>query len=91
MIIRVKKNSDIPSSEITPESIYIDRRKFLGASAGIGAATLLGAGRAHAASQDDEPNTWEEITSYNNFYEFGTAKGDPAKNAPTGSSRTRGR
>ncbi len=89
MIIRTRKNSDIPSSEITPEWAYIDRRKFLGASAGIGAAAFLGtdtagASTAHAASrQDDEPNTWEEITSYNNFYEFGTGKEDPSKRAHT--------
>jgi len=97
MIIRIRKNSDIPSSEITPESAYINRRKFLGASAGIGAAAFLGVGSPdmgpfHAASpipgagrprtpQDLEPNTWEEITSYNNFYEFGTGKEDPSKHA----------
>ena len=28
-----------------------------------------------------EPNSWEDITSYNNFYEFGTGKGDPARYA----------
>lgn len=32
-------------------------------------------------STDEEPNGWEEVTSYNNFYEFGTGKGDPARNA----------
>ncbi len=90
MIIRSRKPSDIPSSEITPESAYINRRKFLGASAGIGAAAFLGVDpvRAdtafpggHSAPQDDEPNTLEEITSYNNFYEFGTGKEDPSKRA----------
>ena len=93
MIIRIKKNSDIPSSEITPESAYINRRKFLGASAGIGAAAFLARGAASAQSgtpahasplsarQDEEPNTFEEITSYNNFYEFGLDKKDPSRNA----------
>ena len=86
MIIRTRKNSDIPSSEITPESVYINRRKFLGASAGIGAAAFLS--RDAAASplstpQDDEPNTWEEITTHNNFYEFGLDKKDPSRNAHT--------
>ena len=92
MIIRIKKNSDIPSSEITPESAYINRRKFLGASAGIGAATFLARGAAPRSPaprprlpplrpQDEEPNTFEEITSYNNFYEFGLDKKDPSKNA----------
>ena len=90
MIIRIAKKSDIPSSEITPEDVYIDRRKFLGASVGIGGAAFLGCGaagadtRAEAAdSQDLEPNTWEEITTHNNFYEFGTGKQDPSRNAHT--------
>ncbi|MCY4398705.1 MAG: protein-methionine-sulfoxide reductase catalytic subunit MsrP [Gemmatimonadetes bacterium] len=95
MIIRIRNNSDIPSSEITPESAYINRRKFLGASAGIGAAAFLARGAAAAPSgapahaahlaarQDEEPNTFEEITSYNNFYEFGLDKKDPSKYAPS--------
>jgi sulfoxide reductase catalytic subunit YedY len=36
---------------------------------------------APATRQDDKPNTWEEITNYNNYYEFGTDKEDPAANA----------
>ncbi len=95
MIIRTAKPSDIPSSEITSESAWINRRKFLGASAGIGAASLFGMSRLDAAGarldpesgdpipQELEPNTWEEITSYNNFYEFGTGKSDPARRAHT--------
>jgi len=35
----------------------------------------------HASGQDETPNTWEEVTNYNNYYEFGTDKGDPAANA----------
>jgi sulfoxide reductase catalytic subunit YedY len=35
----------------------------------------------HASGQDETPNTFEEVTSYNNYYEFGTDKGDPAANA----------
>ena len=85
MIIRTRKNSDIPSSEITPESVYINRRKFLGASAGIGTAAFLSRDLAAASSlairQDEEPNTWEEITTHNNFYEFGLDKEDPSRNA----------
>ena len=90
MIIRIAKKSDIPSSEITPEDVYINRRKFLGASAGIGAAAFLGCGAAGAESeaaetdsQDLEPTSWEDITTYNNFYEFGLDKADPARNAHT--------
>ncbi len=86
MIIWTRKNSDIPSSEITPESVYINRRKFLGASAGIGAAAFLSRDAAAsplAPRQEEEPNTWEEITSHNNFYEFGLDKKDPSRNAHT--------
>ena len=87
MIIRTRNNSDIPSSEITPESAYINRRKFLGASAGIGAAAFLTrdplAASPVSTRQEEEPNTWEEITSHNNFYEFGLDKKDPSRNAHT--------
>jgi sulfoxide reductase catalytic subunit YedY len=56
----------------------MNRRQLL---AGAGAAGLaLGAAPVRAAT-GLEPNTWEEITSYNNFYEFGTDKGDPKRNA----------
>ena len=40
-----------------------------------------------AAGQDEKPNTWEEITNYNNYYEFGTGKTDPAANAHRLSTR----
>lgn len=36
----------------------------------------------HASGQDETPNTWDEVTNYNNYYEFGTDKTDPAANAP---------
>jgi sulfoxide reductase catalytic subunit YedY len=48
-------------------------------AAGLIGATALGLGRANA--QELVPNSWEEITSYNNYYEFGTGKEDPASNA----------
>ena len=84
----IRKPDDVPSSEITPESVYLNRRKFL---AGAGAAALaVAASPALAAcqaadaadAQEDKPNSWEQITSYNNFYEFGTDKEDPAREAP---------
>jgi methionine sulfoxide reductase catalytic subunit len=81
----------IPSSEITPESDYLDRRRFLG-RLGAGAAAAAGAPlmatRALAAeagedaSQEPEALTpYESITRYNNFYEFGVDKEDPARRA----------
>ncbi len=88
MLIRVKKHSDIAESEVTPESVYVNRRKFLGGAAGLGWATLLAGGspaplRALGRRPDDEPNTFEEITTYNNYYEFGTDKRSPSRNAHT--------
>ncbi|MEP6493459.1 MAG: protein-methionine-sulfoxide reductase catalytic subunit MsrP [bacterium] len=81
----IKKPNDIPSSEITPETQYVDRRKFL-AVAGVAAAGVLGTSRIASAltpfrQQNDTPNTLEEISGYNNYYEFGTDKEDPAQNA----------
>jgi sulfoxide reductase catalytic subunit YedY len=88
----IKRPSDIPSSEVTAERDFVSRRTFLRAAAGVGAIAAAGvtvpwlAGRGEqpvpaGAALDDEPNSWEEITTYNNFYEFGTGKGDPAKHA----------
>ena len=87
----IRKPNDIASSEITPEGLYVNRRKFL-AVAGVAAAGVVGAGRMAAAvpprqQQEEKPNTWEEITTYNNYYEFGTGKEDPAQNA--GSFKTK--
>jgi sulfoxide reductase catalytic subunit YedY len=65
-------------SEITPEEIYYSRRQVLAALASTPALALPGL--AHAAAADDlKPTSFEDITTYNNFYEFGTDKGDPAR------------
>jgi sulfoxide reductase catalytic subunit YedY len=87
----IKKPDDVRSSEITSEDSYLNRRSFL-AAAGLAAAGVLVAGKAGAAlptngRQEEKPNTWDEITGYNNYYEFGTDKEDPAANA--GKFRTR--
>jgi sulfoxide reductase catalytic subunit YedY len=87
----IKKPDDIKSSEITPEEAYVDRRKFL-ALAGVAAAGLalperLASAMTSGRLQEDKPNTWEEITTYNNYYEFGTGKDDPSRNA--GSFKTK--
>lgn len=81
----IKKPGDIPSSEITSENLYLNRRKFL-AVAGVATAGVVGSRRLLdafpiARPQEERPNTWEEITGYNNYYEFGTDKEDPAANA----------
>jgi methionine sulfoxide reductase catalytic subunit len=83
----IKKPDDLRSSEITPENLYYDRREFLRAAGllGIAAATLGRVEPASAATQDvqlkDELTPFEDVTTYNNFYEFGTDKSDPAENA----------
>ena len=113
MIVKIRRTSEVPSSEITSEPDYVDRRKFLGAGA-VGAAFLFSAaGAAHPPEiaappspgraaglvgnadgpgrdarlarrrprQDLEPTPERLATRYNNFYEFGTGKEDPARNA----------
>jgi sulfoxide reductase catalytic subunit YedY len=90
-----KPSRPIPSSEITPEWLYVNRRKFiqLAATAGI-AAAIAACGPANptppsvnpdapatavsptqaAAGAPEKPNSYDEITSYNNFYEFSEGK-----------------
>ncbi len=88
----IKKPADIKSSDIPPEEVYLDRRSFVGQAAAFGAVATVGAavpwvgrgGGAGTGAQDDEELTsYEHVTSYNNFYEFGTGKDDPARNAHT--------
>jgi len=88
----------IRSSEITDKGIYLNRRAFIASAlAAVGAAAVpdprlyAQQAAAHgrklttvksALSTSETPNTWEHLTTYNNFYEFGTGKNDPARNAP---------
>ncbi len=74
---------DLSEREVTPRDLYLNRRHLL---AGFGGMMLAGAGAAEAAvkspfSTDETPTSLKDITSYNNFYEFGTDKSDPARNA----------
>jgi len=94
MIIR--RPPDIPSSEITPEHVYLDRRRFVKGAVAAAGGALVGpyalsatapqqevpARFADMESEQGEPlNSYEEVTTYNNFYEFGTRKDDPARNS----------
>jgi sulfoxide reductase catalytic subunit YedY len=98
----IKKPADIRSSDITDRKLYLNRRQFLQAAAGVAAAgagavtlseTVFATGKAAphgrklegvqksplSLSPDQEkPNSWEQITSYNNFYEFGVDKDSPS-------------
>jgi len=88
----IKKPADIPPSEITPKQLYLGRREFL-ASAGATIAALAGGGLDGALAAEKLPVTkrmvtttdpatpYQAVTTYNNFYEFGSDKSDPARNA----------
>ncbi len=71
-------------SDVTPKSLWLNRRQLI-ASAGAAAFASPALAKIEAAkspfSTTDTPNTFEEITTYNNFYEFGTDKEDPSRNA----------
>ena len=91
----IRKSDDIKSSEITPKEIFLDRRKFIGQTAAFCAVTAAGTlgpwalrvpprhGARGTGVQDDELTAYEHVTGYNNFYEFGTGKEDPSRNAHT--------
>ena len=70
----------LTDKDVTPHAAFMNRRQIMGgALAGIGLAGI--AGRTSAAPEGLEPNSYEDITSYNNYYEFGTGKDDPARYA----------
>ncbi len=93
----IKKPSDIRPSEITSKDNYLNRREFMRAGSIAGGLALASpavgavvpeARRAVLAdvghsefSTDEAPNSYEDVTTYNNYYEFGTGKADPYKNS----------
>jgi sulfoxide reductase catalytic subunit YedY len=95
----IRQPNDIPPSEITPPEVYRERRRFMQGMGALAAGTVLGAApdadagvrlagvRASPYKLDDERTPYKDVTTYNNFYEFGTGKSDPAKHA--GSLKTR--
>lgn len=73
----------LKDAHVTDEAAFLSRRQLMGhAAAGLGLATM-GAGSVLAAGDELEPNSYEDITQYNNYYEFGTGKDDPARYANT--------
>jgi methionine sulfoxide reductase catalytic subunit len=71
-------------SEITPEQIYNKRRKFIKSiGLGVSSISLSSIPFLNNSYSDNKTNltTYEDITTYNNYYEFGTGKGDPYKNS----------
>jgi len=95
--MRKKLDLGIKPSEITPEGAYMNRRALLAAAVAAGfvpsimsceAATLPANGeladvKKWPDSTTDKVNSFQDITTYNNYYEFGTGKSDPAANAHT--------
>jgi sulfoxide reductase catalytic subunit YedY len=83
----------IAAREITPENVYLGRRALMRGGATLALSTGLGRiaraddglppiKKGPAPFSANEPQTpWKDITTYNNFYELGTDKGDPAANA----------
>ncbi|MEM9428029.1 MAG: protein-methionine-sulfoxide reductase catalytic subunit MsrP [Pseudomonadota bacterium] len=83
----IKSAPDIKSSEITPKSVYLSRRKLLAGAAG---AALVAPTMAQSKPLTYKPwsgatpgelTDYDDVTSYNNFYEFGLDKSDPKKYA----------
>ncbi len=70
--------NDLTHSDVTPEAAFLNRRQIIAGTMGLGA---IAAGFEAQAEEALEPNSYEDITSYNNYYEFGTGKGDPVENA----------
>ncbi|MGF1643858.1 MAG: protein-methionine-sulfoxide reductase catalytic subunit MsrP [Thiotrichales bacterium] len=97
MLIRIKRPSAVAASEITPERVYRARRLFMQGSLAAGVAALVGTSASRSAlaglpadfatlpkspfSTTEKLTSYTDITTYNNFYELGTAKEDPARNA----------
>jgi sulfoxide reductase catalytic subunit YedY len=105
MLIKIAHPHPIKPSEITAETMYADRRRFLlqmglatagaalggcgppgpvGAEAGLAPLTVV---RKSEMAGEENVTAYEDITHYNNFYEFGSAKEEPARNAGRLSTR----
>ena len=92
----IRNSAGIPSSEITPEAVFRNRRQFLTSAATLGAGAIAASLLPDAALADDSlkvvtskytvpdaQTPFAKATAFNNFYEFGTDKSDPAHNAHT--------
>lgn len=83
----IRRTPDVPYSEITPKHVYLNRRKFLAAAASGAILSTASAGSLGNVTKSPLSTTGEKVTpkdtvtSYNNFYEFGTGKEEPARNA----------
>ena len=69
--------NDLTAADVTPKALFLNRRALLAGFAATGAIGMARGARAQAL----EPNTLEQISTYNNYYEFGVGKEDPARYA----------
>jgi sulfoxide reductase catalytic subunit YedY len=96
MLLKKRSVLDVPYSEITPRQLYLDRRKFLReagmAGAALAAASMfpepafakkLDARKSDLSTHGEKLTPLKDISTYNNYYEFGTDKDDPSKYAHT--------
>jgi sulfoxide reductase catalytic subunit YedY len=88
----IRRSADIVPSEITPRDVYFNRRQFMAGAAGLLAAAAwpdalsaapLSATKSPLSATDEKLTSRKDITTYNNYYEFGTDKASPAQNAHT--------
>ncbi|HET6927447.1 MAG TPA: protein-methionine-sulfoxide reductase catalytic subunit MsrP [Hyphomicrobiaceae bacterium] len=92
----IRRPSDIQPSEITPRDQYLQRRQFMAGASALGLCTAIAtmcgrtaqaaplqAGKSSLSTTEEPLTPLKDITSYNNYYEFGTEKGDPVRNAHT--------
>jgi sulfoxide reductase catalytic subunit YedY len=91
----ILKPGSIPASEITPRDVYLNRRQFMTGIAALAVAPAMAAPATAVHGQklsgvmpsrfstNEEMTPFDAVTTYNNFYEFGTGKSDPAENAHT--------
>ena len=77
----IRPPADIPSSEITPKGLYMRRREFLGALVAIGGLDDKLTTTDKLVTTTDRLTPRQAVTSYCNFYEFGSAKSDAVQNA----------
>ncbi len=91
----IRKPDNVRSSEITPKSVWTNRRAFLAAAGaatlgsirlldpetGVEAATKIPTVKSPLSTAGLTPTDKNDVTHYNNFYEFGTDKTDPSQNA----------
>ncbi len=81
----IRRPADIKPAEITDPAIYHRRREFIKGAAALGAfaalprqAAALSGVRKSAHAVDEALTPLKDVTTYNNFYEFGTDKASPA-------------